>query len=130
MFLLSQELKYQLFLNLLQAISVSIDNMLAPLMTLVNISFFIEYAHQPLFPRFLVFTLGFYMRLCYSIGFQFSRTISTLINGLVSAKRINDFLLAKELATANEKCFYGETASIKVENLDFSWNQVNELKLN
>ena len=113
-----------MFLNLLQACSFSIDNIMAPLMTLVNISFFLQFSKQPLLPRFLVFSLGFYMRLCYTIGFNFSRTVSTSINALVSARRIDAFLVTKEITTVNERSFYGETAEITVKNLDYSWDQV------
>jgi len=96
---------------------------MALLVTLLNISTFIASSSLPLFPSFLVFSLGFYTRLCYSVGFNVSRSSSALITGLVSLKRINQFLLVEELPPANEKCYYGDAASVKVENLSFSWDK-------
>jgi hypothetical protein len=65
------------------------------------------------------------MRLCYSIGFNFTRSLTTLINGLVSINRVNDFLLKKELDVNQERYLYDSSASeINVENLEFAWNEV------
>ncbi len=118
----NKELKFQLFLNVMQALSYSIDNVMALLMTLANISIFISATNQPLLPSFIVFSLGFYVRLSYSIGFNFSRSVSSLITGLVSLKRINEFLLLEELAPANERCHHGDEISVRVEGLCFSWS--------
>ena len=95
-------------------------------MTFLNISAFISFTPLPLIPRYLVFSIGFYTRLAYSIGFNFSRSMTTLISALVSLKRINDFLLVKELCPANEKSYFGETISIKVKSLNFSWDTISE----
>ncbi len=96
---------------------------MALLMTLLNISTFIASTSLPLFPSFLVFSLGFYTRLCYSVGFNVSRSASALITGIVSLKRINKFLLVDELPPANDKCYFGDDVSIKVENLSFGWDK-------
>lgn len=109
----------------MQAVSYSIDNTMALLMTFMNISIFISFTDLPLLPSFIVFSLGFYVRLCYSIGFNFSRSTSALITGLVSLKRINDFLLLDELPPANERFCYGDEISVKVEKLCFSWKNVS-----
>jgi ABC-type multidrug transport system fused ATPase/permease subunit len=114
----------QLWLNILQAIILSIDNIMATLMTLFNLIFFIKFSNYVLLPSYIVFSLGFYMRLCYSIGFNFTRSLTTLINGLVSIKRLDEFLLKKELNINNERFLYDSAdSSIDVENLEFSWNE-------
>ena len=114
-------------LNVLQAITLGIDNMMATFMTLVNISCFVSFFLRPLLPSYIVFSLGFYMRLCYSIGFYFTRSLVTLINALVSIDRISEFLQMKELSSSLEKISYYDSIGINVENLNFKWENVSNL---
>lgn len=110
----------------MQSITLSIDNIMATLMTLFNIVFFVKYSNAALIPNYIVFSLGFYMRLCYSIGYNFTRSLTTLINGLVSIKRLNEFLLKKELDINNERFLYDSSATeICVEDFSFAWSRVN-----
>ena len=65
------------------------------------------------------------MRLCFSIGFNFTRSLTTLINALVSINRIDNFLLKKELNINQERFLYDSSASeINVDDLEFAWSQV------
>lgn len=98
---------------------------MATLMTLFNIIFFVRFSKAVLKPSYIVFSLGFYMRLCYSIGYNFTRSLTTLINGLVSIQRLDDFLLKKELDINNERFLYDSSATeINLENFSFSWTEV------
>ena len=95
---------------------------MATAMTFVNITCFIHFTNTPLIPSFVVFSIGFYMRLCNTIGYNFTRSITTLINGLVSAKRLNAFLLRKELKIAPKSL--QSLPSICFNNFSFGWNHV------
>ena len=116
-------------MNLLQSASASIDTIMSTLITFINITCFLHYTNAPLLPSFVVFSIGFYMRLCNSIGFNFTRAINTFINGLVSARRVNSFLMQKELDITlfnNFKQDLDSQSSINVKNLNFDWNQVTK----
>jgi hypothetical protein len=66
------------------------------------------------------------MRICFSIGFNFTRTLTSVINGLVSLKRVNDFLLKKELNIRHDRFLTYESSApeVNVKNLQFSWKKV------
>jgi len=70
------------------------------------------------------------MKLCNSIGFNFTRALNTAINGLVSCKRVNAFLMQKELdltCFTNYKQDDEKNVSINVKNLNFNWNQESDV---
>nr|APD26517.1 ATP-binding cassette transporter subfamily C member 4 X1 protein [Brachionus koreanus] len=119
----NEELRYQTFLNLVQSLTATIDTIMATLMSFLNISFFIAFAGIPLVPSFIVFSIGFYMRLCNSVGFNFSRAIVSVVNFRVSAKRVGDFLLMKELDMRQVPEPSDQELAIKIDNLNFSWKQ-------
>ncbi|CAF0837577.1 unnamed protein product [Brachionus calyciflorus] len=119
----NEELRFQRFLNLLQASSATIDTIMATLMSFMNISFFIVFAGIPLLPSFIVFSIGFYMRLCNSVGFNFSRAVVSLVNYKVSADRIEEFLLMEELDAKQITAPNDPDLAVKVENLNFSWKK-------
>lgn len=96
---------------------------MATLMSFLNISFFIAFAGIPLVPSFIVFSIGFYMRLCNSVGFNFSRAVVSVVNFRVSAKRVGDFLLMKELDMRPVDEPNDQELAIKIDNLNFSWKQ-------
>nr|QNH67884.1 ATP-binding cassette transporter subfamily C member 4 X1 [Brachionus rotundiformis] len=119
----NQELRYQTFLNLVQSLTATIDTIMATLMSFLNISFFIAFAGIPLVPSFIVFSIGFYMRLCNSVGFNFSRAVVSVVNFRVSAKRVGDFLLMQELDMGQVSTPTNPDLAIQIENLNFSWKQ-------
>nr|UOU03341.1 ATP-binding cassette subfamily C4-1-2 [Brachionus rubens] len=119
----NKELRFHTFLNLLQASTATIDTIMATLMSFMNISFFISFAEIPLLPSFIVFSIGFYMRLCNSIGFNFSRSVVSVINFNVSAKRIGDFLLMEELNPKQISEPIESNFAVKIERLNFSWQK-------
>ncbi len=109
--------------------SASIDTIMSTLITFVNITCFLHFTNAPLVPSFVVFSIGFYMKLCNSIGFNFTRALNTAINGLVSCRRVNAFLMQKELdltCFTNYKQDDEKNASINVHNLNFDWNQESD----
>ncbi|RNA19404.1 multidrug resistance-associated 4, partial [Brachionus plicatilis] len=119
----NQELRYQTLLNLVQSLTATIDTIMATLMSFLNISFFIAFAGIPLVPSFIVFSIGFYMRLCNSVGFNFSRAVVSVVNFRVSAKRVGDFLLMKELEMKPVPVPNDPDLAIEIDNLNFSWKQ-------
>lgn len=92
-------------------------------MSFLNISFFISFAGVPLIPSYIVFSIGFYMRLCNSVGFNFSRAVVSVINFRVSSKRVEEFLLLKELDTKCVSSLNNSDIAIKMQNLNFSWKK-------
>nr|QUF59454.1 ATP-binding cassette transporter Abcc4-1 [Brachionus angularis] len=118
----NRELKYQTVLNLLQAASATIDTIMSSLMSFVNVTVFIYFSNLPLLPSYIVFSIGFYMRLCNSFGISFSRTVMSIVNFKVSANRIADFLLLPELDSNQNMKPLNLNIAVKVENLNFKWN--------
>jgi ABC-type transport system involved in cytochrome bd biosynthesis fused ATPase/permease subunit len=101
---------------------------MATLMTLVNVVFFIYYTDYQLLPSYVVYAIGFYQRLCHSIGFMFSRAFIQLSNALVSINRVNEFLLSKELVDHREAP-KGNNTAVQMENFNFSWKKDNEFAI-
>ena len=94
-------------------------------MTFLNIYFFINFSQTALIPSFIVYAIGFYMRLCNSIGFNFTRSFLTTVSYSVSARRITDYLMIKELEdkrVVNEKDV-GNLA-VEIENFNYTWDKV------
>ena len=77
-------------------------------------------SNRPLMPSYVVFSIGFYIRLCYSIGFDFSKAINSILDFRVSAIRINDFLHLNELKKIDSSS-KENFPSIKIEELSFKW---------
>lgn len=113
---------------------------MATMVTLLNITFFIAFTERrPLLPTYTVFAIGFYMRLCNTIGFNFTRSIIYFSNLRVSTKRVQKFLLVKELPSLHESSKGGDMEKtplykpnisgdgdktqsvIEIKNLNFSW---------
>ncbi len=101
---------------------------MATLMTLVNVVFFIYFTDLQLLPSYVVYALGFYQRLCHSIGFMFSRAFIQLSNALVSLNRVNEFLLSKELADSRLAPKDNQTA-VEMKSFNFSWTDENEFAI-
>jgi hypothetical protein len=98
-------------------------------MTFLNIYFFIKFTKIDLIPSFIVYAIGFYMRLCNSSGFNFTRAYITLINFKVGAKRITDFLLIKELQENRIEKDKSSRCAVQIERLNYSWSKVGILKV-
>jgi hypothetical protein len=110
---------------MLASFSATIDTVMATLMTFVNVAFFLGYLSSPLLPSYMVFSIGFYMRLCASMGMNFTRAITMSVNYFISAKRINEFLLLKECShsiSSTEK--KSQTNAIDVDNFGYKWDTV------
>ena len=80
-------------------------------------------SNKPLLPSYVIFSIGFYLRLCYSIGFDFSKAVNSILDFRVSAKRINEFLLLEELKVP--EISKGGTEKVKLDSFSFSWNKVS-----
>ena len=107
---------------MLQSFTVSIDAAMTTIMTLVNIAFFIRFANLPLLPSFIVYAIGFYMRLCNSVGFNFSRAFITVVNMKVSVDRLKKFLLIKELED-KRKDLGSSFVAVEMQNFNYSWKK-------
>jgi ABC-type siderophore export system fused ATPase/permease subunit len=110
---------------MLQAMNATMDTILTTLVTLLNIIFFIYFAEKPLLPAYTVFAIGFYMRLCNSMGFNFTRAMIYFSNYRVSAKRVGKFLLTKELDLSKIKEPADKKAAIDIKDFTFTWNDID-----
>ena len=116
----------QIWLNLFQSLSSSLDTILATLMTFVNISLFMHYSNLTfILPSLIVFSIGFCIRLSNSIGFNFSRAFTNLLNGISSAEQCTRFLLLNEIKfNESLECSQLDISSVNLNNFNFYWNQV------
>lgn len=109
---------------MLLAGNATIDTLMATLVTLVNIIFFISFADgKPLLPAYTVFAIGFYMRLCYSMGFNFTRAMIYFSNFRVSLKRVGDFLTSPELDRSQIRVPDDPKTVIEMKDFKFSFSQ-------
>lgn len=103
--------------------NATIDTIMATLVTFVNISFFIAFTNdKPLLPAYTVFTIGFYMRLCNSMCFNFTRAMIYFSNYRISANRVGKFLLSKELDPKKIMPPGDDNnVAIQIKDFNFSW---------
>lgn len=119
----SQELKYQVILNMLLAGNGTIDTIMTTLVTLVNIIFFISFTDEkPLLPAYTVFAIGFYMRLCNTMGFNFTRAMIYFSNFRVSVRRVGNFLLTPELDQSKIRAPENPNTIIEMKDFNYSFS--------
>ena len=75
----------------------------------------------PFVPSYLVFAMGYYSRLCTTVGFYLSRAITMCMSALVSLSRFEEFLLYTEFKHQNYN--NSREALIKVTNMSASWSK-------
>ena len=100
------------------------DTIMGSLMTFLNVTVFLAVLSRPLSTTYIVFSIGFYMRLCSSIGFSFTRAVTSIVDFGVSARRINSFLLMRELNLNQVEKYTDKTIKIEIKNLNFKWDTV------
>lgn len=88
---------------------------------LSNILLFVYLTHgqSPILPAYLVFVLGFFIRLSTSIGSNLTRAITMFTNILVGCKRIEKLLLEEEISSSNRIVHADENLSnvaIQIKN--------------
>ncbi len=110
---------------MLSAVNATIDTSMATLMTFVSVISFIYLTNQPIIPTYTVFSIGFYMRLCNTMGFNFTRALTSVVNARVSIKRINEFLLKEELErSASVPLDPSNPLCIEIKDFNYHWNKV------
>ena len=120
-------------IKILAAITSSIDAILNTSCTLTNIIFFfiVSGFHTPLLPTYLLFVLGFFIRLTHSIGTHFTRAINTFSSFLVSSKRIGKFLLQDEMP--RKLCIQGtfdQSVAVRMKKFSAYWSSEKPFRLN
>ncbi|CAF0703154.1 unnamed protein product [Brachionus calyciflorus] len=123
------EMKYQKRLFVVAVFNGIVDLILPSAITFTSVTFFIFFANQPLTPSYIVLAMSYYMRISNSLGFFFIKAITTLIGAKVSIKRMQDFLLSKEIHKNNELTPV-QNPYIKIHNLNARWpHEVRSLTL-
>lgn len=113
-------------LNLLLAANASIDTIMPTLVTFLNIIFFISFTDgKPLLPAYTVFSIGFYIRLCYTMGFYFTRAMIYFTGYRVSTKRIAQFLLTNELDRSQILTPSDSQTAIELNDFNFSFDKTD-----
>ncbi len=92
---------------------------------------FIMVKDKPLLPSYVILTIGLYMKLSNTIGFNSTKATIYSLNYAVSAKRIGEFLLSKELdrKTVPEPELHTDD-KVAVEIKDFSFARATGFSLN
>ena len=112
----------------------SIDAILNTSVTFTNIVFFfiVSGFYKPLLPTYLLFVLGFFIRLNHSIGTHFTRAINTFSSFLVSSKRIGKFLLQDEMSAKKyiEKKIEDKNIIVQMKNFTAFWSSEKSFRLN
>ncbi|RMZ95933.1 putative multidrug resistance-associated lethal -like protein, partial [Brachionus plicatilis] len=125
-----KEMKYQKKLFMVATFNGIVDLILPSAITFTSVTFFVFFANRPLTPSYIVLAMSYYMRISNSLGFFFIKAITTLIAAKVSIKRMQDFLLEKEIYKLNELS-EADDPHIKVRNLKARWSHdVRSLTLN
>lgn len=119
-------MKYEIILKLIMAANAVIDTMLSASVTFLNVALFIILTHnsKPLLPTYIVFAIGFFARLCTSIGSNFTRAINSVTNMMVSAKRIESFMLEEEMQSSRiiKESSLDDEFAVKMKNVTASWS--------
>lgn len=124
-----REMKYYAAIDTIYALNSSMENDFSCVITYLSVSFLVMLTDIPMKAKFIVFAIGLYSRLCNNLGYFLSRGIILLISGLISIKRIQNFLLEVEHETINFST--SDICYIDVDNLNASWlsDDSNEFKL-
>ena len=113
-------MKNDLILKLTMSANAIIDSFMSTMVIFVNIAFFIviNNARKPFMPTAFVLVVGFYIRLCASLGSNLTRALNSLANFLVSCGRVEKFLLEKEKESSIDYKYNQESnVAIRVNNL-------------
>jgi hypothetical protein len=73
---------------MVRAINSSIDLDFGSLINYASVATFIFLANKPLLPKYVIFSISYYSRLCATVGFFFVRSLTYLIAAKVSLRRI------------------------------------------
>ena len=92
----TKEIKYQAGVHILSAINSLFENDLSCFITYLSVTVFVTCMRIPFVPSYLVFAMGYYARLCTTVGFYLSRAITMCMGALVSLRRYEEFLLCNE----------------------------------
>nr|APD26522.1 ATP-binding cassette transporter subfamily C member 4 X4 protein [Brachionus koreanus] len=121
------EMKYQKRLFIVATFNGIVDLILPSAITFTSVTFFIFFTKRPLTPSYIVLAMSYYMRISNSLGFFFIKAITTLIAAKVSIKRMQDFLLEKEMFKLNELSetnnpYVKEERVLTLKNISFEAN--------
>lgn len=84
----SLEIRYQAYLHSISAINSLFENDLPCFITFISVAIFINLnLNVPLLPSYLVFAMGYYTKLCTTLGYYLSRSITMTMGALVSLNR-------------------------------------------
>lgn len=128
-------------MKLILAANSTFDAILNSAVTYFNILFFVvaNDFNRPLLPIFYVFAIGFLMRLCSSLGNDFTRGVMTFTNFLVACRRIGHFLMDEEISSSEQVTATSTSTDSKLKDHEFSiqlnkfsasWNNQAHFKLN
>lgn len=85
-------MKYQAYVNGIAAVNSLLENDFCCLITFTSIAVLVNSTSMELKASYVVFAIGFYTRLCCTLGFWLSKSIICTIGALISVRRYQDFL--------------------------------------
>lgn len=120
-------------LRLIAGSNLFIDAFLPPTTVFSSLTLFVFLSgfHKPILPIYVIFMLGFFIRLSISLGNQFTRAVNTFASLLVSCKRIGNFLLQNEsFKNSISKVCSSDHVAIEMKNVTCHWSSEKPFKLN
>lgn len=122
----TKEIKYQACLHSLSAVNSLFENDLSCFITYLSVTVFVYFMKIPFVPSYLVFAMGYYSRLCTTVGFYLSRAITMCMSALVSLGRFQEFLLFTEFKSDTSSTCQSLTLNepiVKVSHMYASWSK-------
>ena len=113
----TKEIKYQACVHILSAINSLFENDLSCFITYLSVTVFVTCMRIPFVPSYLVFAMGYYSRLCTTVGFYLSRAITMWMSALVSLRRYEEFLLCNEFTQSDAAIQNGKLQSRRLTML-------------
>ncbi|RNA09566.1 multidrug resistance-associated 4, partial [Brachionus plicatilis] len=92
------------------------------MITFISVTCFVLFAGRPLTPSLIVISMSFYLRISSAVGFYFFKAIIMSISGRVSLKRIEKFLMEKNLKKSNI-FFENDNPMVKVSSMFARWSR-------
>ena len=83
----NKEIKYQSILYAISAVNCLFDNDLPTFITFFSVSIFIFFGKATFVSSYVVYSMGYYSKLCTTIGYYMNRAITNLMSSLVSLNR-------------------------------------------
>jgi hypothetical protein len=117
-------LKYESGIFTVNGLNGIFDTDMPPLITYISIAVFYAFTDKPVEPKYIVIVTSYYWILGANMQYFFIRALMYLVGGVVSLKRVQEYLQQTEILEKKTKAYSDDIHFVRVENVNASFKQV------